>query len=348
MVRAVAAASAAAAVSGVVLAQPQAQARAQPAAAAAQAPGPTPTPTPATTPAATVWADEVPYITTPDQVTLAMLEMAGVGPTDRVLDLGSGDGRIVVTAARRFGARGLGVEIDPRLVALSRDNARRAGVAERAEFREQDLFATDLGWASVVTLYLLPEVNLQLRPGLLALRPGTRVVSHDWDMGDWWPDQQRRLPVPDKAIGREKHSTVHLWVVPAQVAGTWCDGLGHRLVLRQQFQRVDGLAQVPAAAQPSPASRATALWGRVQGERLDLLGEDGRAQLQLQAEVVAVAQGAKPSDTAAVAATVSGHDSANAPAVTTPHRVRQLHVLQADGPWARWQGQRLTADCPAG
>ena len=133
--------------------------------------------------------DEVPFVTKPDQVTLAMLELAGVGPRDLVIDLGSGDGHIVITAARRFDASGLGVEIVRDLVYRSREHARAAGVQERVEFREQDLFATDLARATVVTMYLLPEVNLQLRPRLLALVPGTRIVSHDWDMGKWLPDR---------------------------------------------------------------------------------------------------------------------------------------------------------------
>ena len=159
--------------------------------------------------------EEVPFVTTPDRVTLAMLELAQVGSRDHVIDLGSGDGRIVITAAKRFGASGLGVEIVPDLVRRSREAARSAGVAERAEFREQDLFATDLGRATVVTMYLLPEVNLQLRPRLLALAPGTRIVSHDWDLGDWLPDRTLTVDVPEKAIGREKFSRVHLWQVPA-------------------------------------------------------------------------------------------------------------------------------------
>ena len=179
--------------------------------------------------------DEVPFITTPDPVTLAMLQLAGVRSNDFVVDLGSGDGRIVITAASRFGARGLGVEIDPSLVARSRDNARAAGVADRVEFRVQDLFQTDLSVAQVVTLYLLPEVNLQLRPRLLAMAPGTRIVSHDWDMGDWQPDRQRTLDVPEKAIGRDKRSTVYLWLVPAQVQGLWCTA-GGSLAVTQRFQ----------------------------------------------------------------------------------------------------------------
>lgn len=179
--------------------------------------------------------DEVPFITTPDQVTMAMLELAGVGERDHVLDLGSGDGRIVITAAKRFGASGLGVEIVPNLVRRSRDHARTAGVQNRVEFREQDLFATDLGRASVITMYLLPALNLQLRPRLLALAPGTRIVSHDWDMGDWMADRSVTVDVPDKAVGREKFSRVHLWVVPAQVQGLWCAPAAS-LEITQRFQ----------------------------------------------------------------------------------------------------------------
>jgi SAM-dependent methyltransferase len=166
--------------------------------------------------------EEVPFVTSPDQVTLEMLRIARVGPDDHVIDLGSGDGRIVILAARLFGATGLGVEIVPDLVQQSLRHAQDAGVAQRVQFREQDLFQTDLSAATVITLYLLPEVNLQLCPALLALRPGTRVVSHDWDMGDWLPDQTTVVAVPDKKIGREKSSKVHLWVVPAQARGIRC------------------------------------------------------------------------------------------------------------------------------
>ena len=178
--------------------------------------------------------EEVPFITTPDNVTKAMLELAKVGPGDRVIDLGSGDGRIVITAAR-MGATGLGVEIVPDLVAKSRDNARRAGVADRVEFRQQDLFETSLEAFTVVTMYLLPELNLKLRARLLAMPAGTRVVSHDWDMGDWRPDRSIDIDVPDKAIGREKRSRVHLWIVPAKVQGTWC-AKGTTLRIEQRFQ----------------------------------------------------------------------------------------------------------------
>ena len=188
--------------------------------------------------------DEVPFITSPDNVTLEMLNAAGVKRGDHVIDLGSGDGRIVILAAKRFEATGLGVEIDPRLVELSKTNARNAGVADKAEFREQDLFKTDLAPATVVTMYLLPEVNLQLRPSLLALKPGTRIVSHDWDMGSWKPDRTTVVPVPNKAVGFEKSSKVHLWTVPARVEGLCCAaGLlrGASIRLTQKYQAFEGL-----------------------------------------------------------------------------------------------------------
>ena len=188
--------------------------------------------------------DEVPFITSPDNVTLEMLNTAGVKRGDYVIDLGSGDGRIVILAAKRFEATGLGVDIDPRLVEVSKTSARHAGVADKAEFREQDLFKTDLTPATVVTMYLLPEFNLQLRPALLGLKPGTRIVSHDWDMGDWKPDRTTVVPVPNKAVGFEKSSKIHLWTVPARVDGLWCAaGLlrGASIVLRQKYQAFEGV-----------------------------------------------------------------------------------------------------------
>jgi len=156
---------------------------------------------------------DVPYVTTPQNVVDTMLDLAGVKSGDTLLDLGSGDGRIVVTAAERHGVRGLGIEIDPRLVKLARENAQKAGIADKAEFKEQDLFTTDLSNYSVITLYLLPDVNMKLRPILQQLKPGTRIVSHDWDMGDWAPDKVVVVPAPEKKIGREKTSKLMLWVV---------------------------------------------------------------------------------------------------------------------------------------
>jgi hypothetical protein len=169
-------------------------------------------------------SEDVPFITSPDNVTLTMLRIARVNAQDYVIDLGSGDGRIVITAATQFGARGLGVEIVPELVKQSRERATAAGVDPRVEFREEDLFKTDLSKATVITLYLLPEVNLELRPKLLALKAGTRIVSHDWDMGDWPPERSVTIDVPDKKIGLQKSSTIHLWFVPARLHGAWCGG----------------------------------------------------------------------------------------------------------------------------
>ena len=208
-------------------------------------------------------AEDVPFITSPDNVTLEMLRIANVSSGDHVIDLGSGDGRIVIQAARRFGATGLGVEIDPQLVTRSVRNATAAGVAERVEFRVQDLFLTDLSPATVITMYLLPEFNLKLRPALLALKPGTRLVSHDWDMGDWQPEQTTVVPVPDKAVGLEKSSKVHLWVVPARVEGLWCGtGLlrGTALELSQRYQMLGGSLR--------RNDRSRAIDGRIRGTAL--------------------------------------------------------------------------------
>jgi trans-aconitate methyltransferase len=211
--------------------------------------------------------EEVPFITTPDRVTLAMLELARVGPADTLVDLGSGDGRIVITAAKRFGARGLGVEIVPDLVARSQVNAKQAGVAGLVDFRVQDLFDTDLAGFSVITMYLLPEVNLKLRPRLLALPAGTRIVSHDWDLGDWAPDRTLTVAVPEKAIGREKLSRLHLWTVPASVQGLWCGPGGATLQLQQRYQVLSALL--------TQAGLARSYSGRQYGTAMELLGEAG-------------------------------------------------------------------------
>jgi SAM-dependent methyltransferase len=151
----------------------------------------------------------VPYVPTPERVVEEMLKMAAVKADDVVYDLGCGDGRIVITAARQFGARGVGVDIDPERIRESNANARTAGVTHRVRFVQQDLFKTNLRQATVVTLYLLPEVNLRLRPKLLReLRPGTRVVSHDFDMGDWKPKKSSLVPAD-----RRNHA-IYFWTIP--------------------------------------------------------------------------------------------------------------------------------------
>ncbi|WP_414527776.1 SAM-dependent methyltransferase [Nodularia chucula] len=151
---------------------------------------------------------DVPYVPTPPAVVDAMLEVAGVGPDDVLYDLGSGDGRIVTTAAQKYGTRGVGVEINPELVQEATANAKEAGVSDRVQFVQQDLFQSDFSEATVVTLYLLPDINLKLRPQLLKqLKPGTRIVSHAFDMGEWEPEQTLEVD------GR----TVYYWVVPEEV-----------------------------------------------------------------------------------------------------------------------------------
>ena len=199
---------------------------------------------------------DTPYVPTPQVVVKRMLDIAGVKPGETVIDLGSGDGRIMITAARDYGARGFGVDIDTYLVQGSNEEAVRAGVSDRVKFLKQDLFATDFHEADVLTLYLLPDVNLALRPKLLAeLRAGTRVVSHDYGMGVWRPDAQETVPAPDKTVGVRKESTVYLWIVPAKVEGAWeleihLGGKTRRypLSLRQQYQVVSGSVSVQAKA----------------------------------------------------------------------------------------------------
>ena len=151
---------------------------------------------------------EVPDVRTPPEVVVEILRLAHVGPDDVVYDLGSGDGRIVVAAARDFGARGVGIELDPDLVAESIRNARRARVTDRTRFLQQNIFEAEFSEATVVTLYLSPEVNLRLRPKLLALRPGSRVVSHDFPIGDWKPERVVNFKGP------ERTHVLSLWIVP--------------------------------------------------------------------------------------------------------------------------------------
>ena len=171
---------------------------------------------------ATAHADEVPYVTTPTAVVDAMLSISWVGDRDYLFDLGSGDGRIVIAAAKQFHARAVGIEYDGTLVAQSRESAAREGVSDRVEFLQQDIFSSDFRDATVLTMYLLPEVNLDLRPRILfGMRPGTRVVSHDWDMGDWEPDDRRLIPTSEKAVWPLTESRVYLWLVPARVSGYW-------------------------------------------------------------------------------------------------------------------------------
>jgi len=183
---------------------------------------------------------DVPYEPSSEEVVRAMIEIAKVGKDDLVYDLGCGDGRIVIAAAEKTGARGVGVDLDPERIKESVENARKTNVTDRVQFFQQDLFQTDIGKATVVMLYLWPEVNLKLRPKLLReLKPGTRVVSHSHNMGSWEPDQTARTP--------DGHR-VYFWVIPANVTGIWewdMPGEKERYVMKlsQQFQLVSGTLQ---------------------------------------------------------------------------------------------------------
>jgi len=212
-----------------------------------------------------------PYVPTAPSVVERMLEIAKVGPDDFVIDLGSGDGRIVITAARKHGARGFGVEIDPQLVTQANANARSAGVSDRVSFREGDLFATDLSEATVVTIYLLKRATMKLRSGLLELKPGTRIVSNAASMGDWRPDYFEILDVKDKVRPDAPRKTyIHFWIVPAKVAGTWrwLMRVGTRtqtyeLVVSQQFQMLSGTLR-------GGAREVKLEEGTLQGDRITL------------------------------------------------------------------------------
>ncbi|MEO6065749.1 MAG: methyltransferase domain-containing protein [Lysobacterales bacterium] len=198
-------------------------------------------------PAAAQQEPDVPYVQTPSNVVDTMLEMARLTASDYLVDLGSGDGRIVIQAARRHGVRSMGVEIDPNLVRASNQEAKRQAVDDKVSFVTGNLFMMDLSRATVLTMYLLPQLNMQLRPRILTeLKPGTRVVSHDFDMGDWKPDQKREVKVPNKSYGPPV-SQVYFWYVPANVAGKWRwqlpvagKPLTYEAKLSQLFQEVDG------------------------------------------------------------------------------------------------------------
>lgn len=181
----------------------------------AQAQTPTPTASATASSNATETAQRQPdvvYVPTPTEVVDRMLALANVKNNDVIYDLGSGDGRIVITAAQKLGAKGVGIDIDPERIREANENAQQAKVTDRVQFRQQDLFQTDLRQASVVMLYLLPDLNLKLRPKLFEeLKPGTRVVSHDFDMGDWKPNRTEKI-----SVGGRQH-TVYYWVIPNKV-----------------------------------------------------------------------------------------------------------------------------------
>ena len=213
---------------------------------------------------------EVPYVPTPDNVVLEMLKMAQVDKDDLVYDLGCGDGRIVITAVSKFGCRGVGIDIDPERIKESKENAIKTGVSDRVQFMQMDLFDADISKATVVTLYLLSEVNLRLRPKLLReLSPGTRVVSHAFSMGEWKPETSSSVKLEEYmdpyvqdyrdpfTLDFWDFHTVYFWIIPAAVKGTWKltiqDLSGKNdftLKFDQEFQEVEGEAFERASSIP--------------------------------------------------------------------------------------------------
>jgi SAM-dependent methyltransferase len=192
---------------------------------------------------------DVVYVPTPRETVDRMLQVTEVSSADYVIDLGSGDGRIAI-AAGRLGARALGVDLDPARIQDAQQNAKRAGVTDRVTFRQQNLFETDLSPATVLTMYLLPSINVKLRPKILALRPGTRVVSHDFTMGDWKSD-----------LTETNNWRIHMWVVPAHVAGKWQVRIANRtfdLALDQTYQEYRGTANVDGRTLPLRGTRLRA------------------------------------------------------------------------------------------
>ena len=225
--------------------------------------------------ASPVCADEAewrpPFITTPPEVVERMLQLAGTRADDLVIDLGSGDGRIVIAAAQKFGARGLGIELDAALVEKSRENARRLNLEDRVRFVEGDVLRADISGASVVTVYLLPALMVQLQSRFIdQLAPGTRVVSHSFTMAGWPPDHSETVKVGARHAGQGDESRLYLWIVPADVRGVWRGG-GLALRIEQNFQQieVEGATRARISGRDISWERGGVEFkGRVDGERI--------------------------------------------------------------------------------
>jgi hypothetical protein len=196
---------------------------------------------------------DVIWVPTPQELVEKMLDIAKVTPQDYVIDLGSGDGRTVITAAKH-GAKALGIEYNPDMVELSKRNAAKEGVSDKATFMKADLFEADLSQAQVITMFLLPDINLKLRPKLLNLKPGTRVVSNSFTMGEWQADETASVK-----NGCASYCTAYLWIVPAKVDGTWHLSQGE-LTLKQTFQMVSGTLKT--------GNKAVPLNGRITGDQI--------------------------------------------------------------------------------
>ena len=212
-----------------------------------------------------------PFITTPPEVVERMLQLAGTRAEDLVVDLGSGDGRIVIAAAQKFGARGLGIELDAALVEKSRENARRMELQDRVRFVEGDVLRADISSASVVTVYLLPALMVQLQSRFIdQLAPGTRIVSHSFTMAGWPPDQSETVKLGARHPGQGDESRLYLWIVPANVRGVWRGG-GQVLRIEQNFQQieVEGASRARLSGRNISWERGGVEFkGRVDGERI--------------------------------------------------------------------------------
>lgn len=256
-------------------------------------------------------ASDVHYVPTSMNVVDAILELGGVGPGDFLVDLGSGDGRISIRAAKRFGTRGFGVEIEAHLVQMARDDARRQGVSDKVAFETRDLFGTDLGRATVITAYLLPSLNLRLRPQLFEqLKPGSRILTHDFDFGDWQPDRKLTIAVPDKPYGAPR-SDIMLWVLPADFSGVWqwtAPGSGGDV---RYEARIEQRFQVPSLVLLAQGLRQAVSEARISGNTLSF-AVNGPAGLQR------------------FSAELSGNTLSG-------------QVLRSDGPGVNWMATRIKA-----
>ncbi len=214
---------------------------------------------------------DVVWVPTPQSLVDKMLDIAKVTPADYVIDLGSGDGRTVITAAKR-GARALGIEYNPDMVALSQRNAAKEGVTGTATFMKADLFESDFSQATVITMFLLPDINLKLRPKILDLKPGTRIVSNSFTMGEW--EHDRSVQATEKE-GCQSYCTAYLWIVPAKVAGSWKLPEGE-LTIKQSFQMITGTLKADG--------KSTAIKGRMSGDHISFKAGDSEYRGRVSAD----------------------------------------------------------------
>jgi precorrin-6B methylase 2 len=216
---------------------------------------------------------DVVWVPTPQSLVNKMLDLAKVTPADFVIDLGSGDGRTVITAAKR-GTRALGIEYNPDMVALSQRNASKEGVSDKATFMKADLFESDFSQATVITMFLLPDINLKLRPKILDLKPGTRIVSNSFTMGEW---QHDRSVNATESEGCQSYCTAYLWIVPAKVGGSWKLPEAE-LTIKQNFQMITGTLKA--------AGKSTAIKGRMSGDQITFKAGNAEYRGRVAADVM--------------------------------------------------------------